>query len=200
MKTTPQIALLVVTLGSLSSPTAAAAQERSGFWFSVGGGPGSAGVSCDDCGGNDRLNDGTGFLKGGWTLNPQTLVGLEFDLWSQQDRSSPLAATLNLYNVSGTLTYYPRASSAFFVKGGAGVSIVDLDGKMEGTTFTAYLGNGLGIVAGAGYDFRMSRRLSLTTGVDYWYGRIGEVTLFGDALAKNWKQNIIAATVGITFQ
>jgi hypothetical protein len=125
---------------------------------------------------------------------------VEFDLWSQEDRSGLFAATLNLYNVSGTLTYYPRASSGFFVKGGAGVSIIDIDGNLDGTTFTANLGKGLGVVAGAGYDFPVSRRLSLTAGVDYWYGRIGTITIFGEPFAQDWKQNVIAATIGITFQ
>src|SRR5688572_7503838 len=152
------IAAVVVVTGALWSPSTAAAQERSGFWFGVGVGPGSAGVSCDDCGSNRRMTDGTASLKGGWTLNPQTLVGLEVDLWSQEDRSGELlSATLNLYNVSGTLTYYPRASSGLFVKGGAGLSIINIDGNVEGSAFTTTLGKGLGIVAGAGYDFPVSR-------------------------------------------
>src|SRR5262245_36717604 len=56
-------------------PSAAVAQDRSGFWFGLGGGYGSANVSlvsCSDtsrlpdCSGRERETSGVGFLRGGW--------------------------------------------------------------------------------------------------------------------------------------
>ena len=109
-------------------PSRAIAQDRAGFWFGVGGGFGSAGISCDDCGESDREGSGVAYFKGGWTVNRQTLVGAEFNFWSKDDNSDPdFNATVNLYNFSGTLTYYPQSAAGLFVKGGAGVAIIDLD-------------------------------------------------------------------------
>ena len=64
-------------------PAAAHAQAREGFWIGVGGGYGSVGVSCDECSGEDRESGGTGYVRGGWTLNQRTLVGIDFNFWSK---------------------------------------------------------------------------------------------------------------------
>ena len=195
-----RVVLFAAACGTFVPASEAAAQDRQGFWFGIGFGPGSAGVQCSDCFFNDRRTDGSGILKGGWTLNPQVLIGLELDVWAQErpPLSAPFSVALSLYNVSATLTYYPVVSSGFFVKGGAGGSMADLDGHVEGNAVTISLGSGPGVIVGAGYDFAVWRRVSLTAGMDYWYGRLGNVTLLGDPLARNWSQNIVVATFGIT--
>lgn len=54
--------------------------------------------------------------------------------------------SLNLYNISGTVTFYPGASSDFFLKAGAGLALVD------------DLGTGFGVLGGIGSGpLRMSR-------------------------------------------
>src|SRR5262245_30067997 len=201
MSVTLPVALFVAPSTLFVTAQEASAQDRrQGFWFGIAFGGGSAGVQCTDCFFDNRQTDGTAVLRGGWTLNPQTLVGLEFDLWTRQATAAtdPLTASLTLYNVSGTVTYYPSASSGFFVKGGAGASMADIDGRAEGNAITINLGSGPGFIAGVGYDFPLWRRASLTAGVDYWYGRLGDVNLFGDPVARNWAQNIVAVTFGIT--
>jgi hypothetical protein len=187
-------AVSYVALASVASADSHA-RERHGFWIGLGGGFGSADVTCDDCGSGKRESSGVGYLKLGGTLNEHWRLGGELNLWSKQKEG----VTLNLYNASATLTLYPRASSGFFLKGGVGLSFVDTEFRQRRTTVTADLGQGLGLLAGAGYDLPISKNFSITPAVDYWYGRPGELKFNGETLARNWRQNVIDVTVGITF-
>lgn len=189
----------VLALLWLTTPAKAAAQDRAGFWFGIGAGFGSAGVSCDDCGNLDRENSGAGYLKLGWTLSQQALVGIEVNGWSKHDTSDPnFKAAIKLYNVSGTLTYYPQPSSGLFLKGGVGSAIIDVDLKGLSTSTTLDLGKGFGFLLGAGYDIPVWRRVSLTPAVNYWHGQPGDLKILGTTFAKNWTQNVIDFTIGIT--
>jgi hypothetical protein len=189
--------LFVVLVAAL--PSAAGAQPREGFWFGAGGGYGSAGVACDECDADSRQPGGVGYLRGGWTLNPRTLVGIDLDLWNKTAREGDVEMTLNLYSFTGSLTFYPAAASGFFVKAGAGVSTIDVDVDFDGSTVSADLGKGFGFTAGAGYDIRLHRMFSVTPAVNYWYGRPGDLRFASEALFTNWRQNVLEFTIGITF-
>ena len=187
------IASALVTLVA-GFPADARAQAREGFWIGAGGGYGSVGVGCDECSGQDRESGGVVYLRGGWTLNPRTLVGIDFNLWSKT-MENDVEITLNLYNVIGSVTFYPSATSGFFVKAGAGMSTID--SEVDNATFE--LGRGLGLMAGAGYDVRLGRMISLSPAVGYWYGRPGDLRVGPADLFSNWRQNLFEFTVGITF-
>lgn len=192
-------ACLSVTLLCLALPSLASAQERQGFWGGLGGGWGSSDVACDDCDG-DREGSGVGYFKLGWTLNERLLVGAEFNIWSKTFAiERDVEATANLYNIFGTLTYYPNAASGFFVRGGAGAAIADVDFDFAGTDVTVEVGTGLGLIAGGGYDFRISPRISITPAANFWYGQLGDVTLRGEPFLNDWKHNVFDVTIGITF-
>jgi hypothetical protein len=103
-----------------------------------------------------------------------------------------------MYHVSGTATYYPRRSGGLFVKGGAGVALLDMTVKVSGSSVKADLGRGLGLVVGGGYDIPVGR-ISVTPAVNYWYGQPGDLKILGETLATNWKQNVVDFTIGITF-
>ena len=193
---------IVVCLSAVSCVASASAalagshpQERHGFWIGLGGGLGSADATCDDCGQGDRENSGVGYLKLGGTLNERLLLGGEMNVWTKEQEG----VTLNLYNATGTLTFYPQASSGFFLKGGVGISFVDTEFREGSTTITVDLGTGLGLLAGAGYDLRVGRNISITPAVDFWYGQPGDLTFGSETLARNWKHNVVDFTVGITF-
>lgn len=189
--------VFVTLLGGL--PSAADAQAREGFWFGVGGGYGSAGISCDECDTEGREGSGVAYLRGGWTLNQRTLVGVDFNIWNKTAREDDLEMTINLYNVTGALTFYPVATSGWFVKAGAGVSTIDVDLDFDGSNVSAELGTGFGFTAGAGYDFRLGRMISVTPAFGYWYGRPGDLKFASEPLFTNWQQNVFEFTVGITF-
>lgn len=191
--------ILGTFLIGVALPSTATAQERQGFWFNVSGGVGSATVTCDDCD-SDRETGGVfGFRLGG-SLSERVLVGGEVNFWAKSYDIEPgVKGTFNLYNVSGTLTYYPTGSG-FFVKGGAGLAGADVDVEAEGTTITIDVGTGFGFIAGAGYDIPISRRWSITPGVNFSYGQLGDTTIAGEPFINNWKQNSIDFTIGITFR
>jgi len=193
------VVLSVLALSCVAVPSVATAQERGGFWIGLGGGGGSAGIRCDDCE-PDREGGGTGYLKLGWTLNEHVLLGGEVNLWNKTFAlEEDVTATANLYNLSGTLTYYPKVTSGFFVKGGAGASVADIDFDLAGTNVTVDVGTGPGLLAGAGYDLRVGQRISITPAVNVWYGQLGDVSLAGAPFLNNWKHHVIDFTLGITF-
>lgn len=194
--------LAVVSLSLILGSVDASAQGRKGFSFGVGGGFGSADATCDDCGSGNRESSGSGYVKGGYALNEHLLLGVEFNLWSKTYDVPGLdnaSSTVNVYNVSGTLTFYPQVSSGLFVKGGAGASLLDLEVKASGSKLTADVGKGPGLIVGAGYDIPVGKRVAITPAVNYWYGQIGDVKVLGESLATGWKHNVIDFTVGITF-
>lgn len=185
----------VLSLAGAGSAWAGRPQERKGVWFGLGGGYGSANATCDGCDRGGRESGGTGFLKLGGTLNQRVLLGGEFNLWTKDEDG----VALNLYNFSATVTFYPRASSGFFVKGGLGASWVETELRDGSTTTTEKLGTGLGLLVGAGYDLRIARKISITPGLNYYYGQPGELKIDGETAFSNWRHNVVDISIGVTF-
>jgi opacity protein-like surface antigen len=196
-------ALAVLITASLPAAAAAQTPTPGGFSLSVGAGVGSADASCDDCNDgddDDRQIGAAGYIRAGWALNSQVVIGAEGSLWRKKEDQDGADVTLRMYNLLGTLTFYPSATSGLWVKGGAGLSFADSkfdDGDVELETDT---GSGLGVNAGVGYDFRVSDRVLLTPAIDYYYGNIGELTFDDEPFATDWKQNVLMFTIGLTFR
>src|SRR5215510_8040995 len=116
---------LAVSIALLASSSAWAGhpQERKGFWIGFGAGWGSAGIDCDDSGTEDREGSFTGNFKLGGTLNDRVLLGVETNGWVKDEGS----ATLTLGSMTGTVTFYPKASSGFFLEAGGGASFVSME-------------------------------------------------------------------------
>ncbi len=185
----------VVWLAGAGSAAAGHPQERQGFWLGIGGGYGSADATCDECGEGNREGGGVGYLKLGWTLNESVLLGGEVNAWAKEQEG----VWLNLYNASVTVTLYPTGSSGIFLKGGVGGSFVETEAQFDGSRISADLGSGFGLLAGIGYDLRVARMVSITPSVNFWYGEPGDLTLGTETFARNWKQNVVDFTVGVTF-
>jgi hypothetical protein len=175
-----------------SSPQAGAGhpQERQGFWIGFGGGYGSAHASCD---GGDGEGSYAGFIKLGGTLNQRVLLGVEANAWSK-DEGGP---TLTLGSFTGTVTFYPQATSGFFLKGGAGLSYVSTEFR-EASLSVSLDKTGWGVLAGPGDDVRVGRNISITPCVNFYCGQPGDLVFEGETIG-NWKQNVISFEVGITF-
>jgi opacity protein-like surface antigen len=173
-------------------------QEREGFWIGFGAGYGSASIDfdCDFCdvAGDGREGSVTGFLKLGGTLNESVLLGVETNAWSKDQGG----ARITLGNVSGTVTFYPSASSGFFLKAGAGVSYVDT-GFDEGSLSVSLSKTGFGFLAGVGYDLRVGRNVSITPSVNYYYGKPGDIEFQGETALPNFRYNVFDFGVGVTF-
>src|SRR5262245_42636802 len=112
---------LVASSLLLSAASAGAEPYRSGFWFGLGAGYGSARVDCDGCGNPDREGSVSGYVRLGGTLNRHVLLGGRFNGWTKERNGT----RVTLANASGTLTLYPGAYSGFFLELGFGVAWVD---------------------------------------------------------------------------
>ncbi len=166
---------VVTALLWLGVPSTADAQDER-VSAGVGVGVGSLGSS-PNAAQSDRERTVIGYFNFGWSIDQHWSLG--FDAGGTESvRAAGFARTVP-YNISGTLTYYPRTSSGFFIKGGAGGSFLDMDIVDEfGTVARINLGTGLGLIAGTGWDVYLGRRFWLTPAVNVRYGRPGDL-IFG---------------------
>src|SRR5437764_761428 len=89
---------------------------------------------------------------------------------------------------------YPRRRSGFFVTGGVGLSNYHINST------PAWDGTGWGVTAGAGYDLRFGRDVSLTPVVNYTWGDVGDVNLGSSGTVfTRWRQNVFDVGLGVTF-
>ena len=187
----------VIAVVCLVAASTASAQNRHGVWFTAGVGIASAGISDNDADA-DRGAIATGLLEVGWALTPRVLVGVDLKIVSF-DVSGDLVGKLNAYTLAGALTYYPRATSGFFVKGGAGGSFAELQVDFMDTDVPTKAGSGFGFTVGTGYDIHLGRGFSIRPAVDFWYGRIRDLTIAGLPVLSDWSYNVIDASVSIKF-
>jgi hypothetical protein len=166
------VGLAVLTVGSA---TVAAAQEKQGFFFGVGLGYGSLGVS--DCDGCDREGGLSGHLRLGGALSPQLLIGVETTGWyKDEDGGSVTTGTL-----TGNAYFYPSAKGGFFAKGGIGLGSLGVSFDGGGSDSET----GFGWQVGAGYDIRVGTKTAITPTVTYFMSHIngGSVNVIQAALA-----------------
>jgi hypothetical protein len=138
--------------------------KRQGFWFNIGLGYGTADFNCDNCGATTRESGLSGNLALGGTLSEQFLLGVESDGWYKDESG--------LKTLFGNLTlvgyFYPSPSADFFLKGGVGLA------SYRFTNGGTVDDNGLGFMAGAGYDIAIGRRSSITPTVTFNLGSMGD--------------------------
>ena len=192
MHTIARVAALVAALSSAASAAQAQyPQRRDGFWIGFGLGYGWANVKCDNCIDSSSVGGVTGFLKLGGTPSRNVLIGGAINVWGHSDGTGN---TETMTNVTASVYLYPETKSGFFVTGGLGFSnyYVNSDPSFDGT--------GWGFTAGAGYDIRVGRDVSLTPVVNFVYGGVGDVGESGvGTVATGWRQRAIDFGLGVTF-
>ena len=164
---------------AISLPAAAHAQnpqDRMGFWFNAGLGYGSLGQENVD----SREGGLSGGLQIGTTLSQKLLIGAGANAW----RKSENGATLTAATYTALVRFYPSATGGFFLNGGLGIGRVDME--VEGLGSAAE--NGLGVMLGLGYDFRVGRNVSVTP---FWNG----AAISNDAGSANFGQIGLGLTV-----
>ncbi len=189
---------VVMAMTLVAIPVGASAQAPGRFLASGGGGYGSADASCDDCVG-ERQSGTAGYFRLGYSVTSKLVLGVEANVWTKRDSLGEASATLFFSGVSATAAFYPD-TTGFFVRGGAGLAMSRLDVRLDDSSLREDLGSGFGILAGLGYDIPISRRLSITPGVNFWHGQIGDLKALGQTFATGWSQNVIDVTVGLTFR
>lgn len=152
-------------------------QTREGFFIGLGLGWGSLG--CSDCDG-ERENGLSGYLKLGGTVNDRLLLGVETNGWYKDEDE----ATVNFGNFSGTAYFYPNPQGGFFLKGGLGISTLEVD--IAG--FGSESETGFGLIGGLGYDARVGTNFSLTPYANVLYGSF-----------EGGSANVLQAGLGVTW-
>ncbi len=183
------VALLAAFSCAASAAQAQYPQRRDGFWIGFGLGYGSANIKCDQCVDSSGVGGVTGFVKLGGTPSRNVLIGGAINVWAHSDSGN----TETISSVTASVYLYPQATSGFFLTGGLGFSnyYVNSTPSFDGTG---------GFTAGAGYDIRVGRDVSLTPVVNYVYGGVGDVNESGvGRFATGWKQHVIDFGLGVTF-
>ncbi len=187
------IALLALLSCAATAARAQYPQRRDGFWIGFGLGYGAANITCDNCVDSSSVGGITGFVKLGGAPSRNLLIGGAINGWSR----SNAGLTETIANVTASVYLYPATRSGFFVTGGVGVS------SYHANTFPSSEGTGLGLTAGAGYDIRVGRDVSLTPVVNFLFGALGDFDVplngGGFATARGWKQHVVDVGLGVTF-
>lgn len=208
MRLTSVSLVLMLSLGASTFPQLASAQERKGMWFAAGVGYNSVAFDCANC--DEPVTDLAPYIKVGWTLHPQILIGLEISVWSHdltigtdpQETSTPTG----FINRSLTLTVYPKNSLNLFMKGGVGYQTSSVPcptfACLRENDNAPYLG-AEGVSAGTlhatvGYDIRLGPRIALTPSLDYTSVATADWSSSRYGQVNRSRQNAIAARIGIT--
>jgi hypothetical protein len=179
--------LLLLATGFSVIAAAAPAQEspapgvdRRGFWFSLGAGLGSRGLSCYDCIGLQREQGLTTTFRLGGTLSSQVTMGVNLVGWIKP-LNDPGRGKYGVFSaLMGVAQVYPFARYGFFVQGGGGyvVDVVEDDLVLDSP----------GMQLGIGFDVPAGRGFSFTPQINYLR------TIDGGNLVSSLYQFGIAAT------
>jgi hypothetical protein len=179
MKAASGIAAVVLILAVLTPGQAGAfPQTRDGWLVGFGIGGGSAGVSGDD----NREGGTAGSFRVGYAFQPEVSLELNSTGWSKSE-----SGTTVTFTVTGVaLNYYPGAQG-FVLRGGAGLGSASATEKSGSTTFSASE-SGLGVLLGAGYEFRVRRTFAIGPQIDFGYLNLedGSVNYVNGCLGLHW--------------
>ena len=166
--------MAALALGLILSASSARAQghvEGQGFWFTLGGGPGSNRIDCDQCETIDRFWGGQGYLQAGGTLSDNFQVGGEIAFWHRSGEEND-ATIIGVHSIAHWFPFH----AGFFVKGGLGVTHVksefDVASERENGGAT-----GLGVELGLGWDLPIGDSFSLVPTAGSMVAAVGGVDL-----------------------
>lgn len=159
-------------LAALLLPSLALAQEhqRDSWYIGFGLGTGSGRVTAE---GETRtfadLNIGTPVnvalnFKVGATIAPTMLVGFDVTAVRAQSEESGISTGVQVTNYDAVLTYFPWREG-FFLRGGAGLSVLTLDVDFGGSSGVS-TDTGVNLLGGVGYAFWLGQKFNLTANLD----------------------------------
>lgn len=166
---------------------------RQGFWWGAGAGTAWNQLNCDIC--SDSRRNGfslTGKLGG--TVSQNLLLGGEATGWYSSD--DPVTELFG--GLSAIAQWYPSATGAFYFKAGFGLTTYRATDSLddEDNTFTS---GAMGPSVGLGYDFRVSRNLSINPYSSVMFATFGNLRLNGDDISDNASFTLIQVGLGLTW-
>ena len=127
--------------------------DREGWLIGLGIGGGGLQVS-DQGASSDRESGVAASLRAGYAFSPQVSLELDGTLWSREDNGTRFT-----FSATGaTINVYPGASG-FVLRAGVGGGTGEVQVQQGNVTITASE-NGLGLLAGLGYEFRVARKFA----------------------------------------
>ncbi len=161
--------ILLCTASSAAAQTAAVHQ---GFWLGAGLGVGSARLSCSICQGN-RGGGTSGYLRAGFTITRQMLVGLEGNAWYRSQDN----VDHSLNSLQAVFLFYPGARSGLYVKTGLGLAKYTAKDGEDRVSSQALAGS-----VGLGYELRLARTFSIVPYANFM-GSAGADVRLNDSIA-----------------
>ncbi len=193
--------LVALLVGAVAAPLAAqdiraisSGPERSGFWWGLGLGGGRADVKCDICPDVDPETFPMLHVTLGATLSRSLTLGFQFGGGQKSGAFQSLSSTdVAVGDANVSLYWYPMSAGNLWLQGGlAGVFYQEKDGS------TKVSSAGGGLTAGAGYDFRTGRNMSITPSLRGAWGGKGKVKDQNDnTFDVNFQTNFVEAGVAI---
>ena len=179
-----KLAYIIFMAILLLVPVASAEEDhiRKGFWGGIDAGAGLLKQSFSE----EDEDDVYFFLgfRGGYTINPHILVGLELSGWliEAEDPNDPDEGE-GIMQAFVITQLYPSKESGLFIKAGGGYvdnwsNKPDEPSRKEGWGFTV----------GGGYDFLAFEDIALSPFATFSYGETG-----------NWDYRAITFGIGVTF-
>jgi hypothetical protein len=184
---------LAVAGAVLLAPSMLSAQSvpvRDGFTFSFGLGGGSAALSVPDAGSTPRETGLSGYLRFGGAMSQNLILAAETNGWTKTIDG----VDTRIGALSGIAQWYPSATNGFYVKGGLGLSAYTED---NGTDKASAVG--FGYQVGTGYDFRITRNMSLTPYVNYLGMTNSDVKISGTSAGTKIGTNDFQYGLGLTW-
>jgi hypothetical protein len=184
-------ALVGAVLSALLAGTLPAQEVQGGdaLWFGAGLGPGVALVSCSICRA-DRGVAATGMLRLGGRLKRGVLVGAEATLWAGGVEAG---VHESMWDLGAVGYFYPRPRGAFYWKAGLGILSWRSDDGHDVLSADA-----LGVVLGAGWEFRVARLLTLAPYASVFTAPFADIKFDGGTIQPNARLMLAQLGVSLT--
>lgn len=159
-----RILLLACALTAAVTPALAGTHPPDRNGFMIGFGVGGGGASLD---GSDREGGATGNFRIGYALRPDVVLHYEGAAWTRTFDEPAGDVTWSFSTNAAALTYYPP-QSGLFVRGGIGFGTARVEVK-TGNVKVSHDETGLGLLAAAGWEFRLTRKFALAPQLGFAY-------------------------------
>lgn len=189
MRRTPAALVASLVLSALAnSPSSAQRLDRHhGFWVGAGLGSALTDVSCDVCI-EDSKSVVSGFLRGGITVSPRWLLGLEL-IGTDNSEDGVNERILGL----GGIGYFYPTGGGLFLKGGLGILTFKADDDTNELTSTL-----LAMQVGVGYELPVSQRLAISAFSSLFTTANGDLDYNGTRVTQDMNVTLIQFGLGIT--
>jgi len=159
--------LLFATLASDSLAIEQFPQKREGFFIGAGLGWGNADANVTVVGDLQRKNGSTGNFRLGWAIRDNWVAGYEFSGFAaffSQNSANDLRWVLTLSSLA--VTWWP-GNEGWYVRGGIGIATARVEVVTTGVVSQDQ--PGVGVMAAAGYEWRVMENLAIGPQAEYVY-------------------------------